>query len=304
MHLLPRLVQTHLRSHLPGRTRVTLALAARSPALQHVPVVVDGARPLFLDLRDASNHDLFRNSPHAKAPWQQATDAVLQRVLRPGDTVFDVGANRGLYSVSMAATVGASGRVVCFEPNPALLPGLRHTVSATPWMTLVPVALSDEDGSATLFVGENHEMGSLADWTLERSGAETMHVDVPVARLDTLLAAGAVPRPSVIKIDVEGNELKVLRGATALLDCEDAPILVYESNVYAAVKATGQPASAATAFLMDLARPGYRCMFVWHWGLLTRLQRGQLVHGDILAVPASRLDCLPSLGSQDMLELT
>jgi FkbM family methyltransferase len=303
MGLLSRLVHAHLRSRLRGKTRVTLALAARSPELQQVPIQVNGARPLFLDLRDASNHDLFGHSPHARAPCQWTTDAAYRHLVRPGDTVLDVGANRGLHAVSFATMVGAGGRVICFEPNPALLPCLEKTVAATPWMTLLPVALSDFEGSATLFVGASHEMGSLGNWVAERSGETTGQVTVRTARLDTLVAEGAVPRPDVIKIDVEGNELRVLRGSAALLNREDAPVLVYEANLWAAPIATGEPSTAATGFLLDLDQPQYRCFFLWDWGLVTRLERNQLVHGDIVAIPAARTERWPSLVSEGMYEL-
>jgi FkbM family methyltransferase len=282
---------------------MTLALATRSRQLQEVPIVIPGARPLFLDLRDASNHDLFKNSPHARTPWPWMAVAVLRQVIRTGDVVLDVGANRGLYAASLAARVGPDGRVFCLEPNPALLPGLESTVAATPWMTLLPLALSDTDGSTTLFVGENQEMSSLADWTAERSGRPTQQVPVATARLDTLISNATVPRPHVIKIDVEGNELRVLRGSLDLLNREDAPILVYESNVFAAHKATGEPATAATTLLLDLERPRYRCFFLWDWGLVTPLDRGQIVHGDILAIPASQTDRWPALIAEGMSEM-
>ena len=171
-------------------------------------------------------------------------------------------------------------------------------------MTLSTVALSDADGSATLFVGDNHEMGSLGDWVAGRFGETTREVPIAVRRFDSLIADRSLPRPDVIKMDIEGNELRALRGGCASLNREDAPILIYEANVFAAPIASGQPVTAATTFLLDLPLPGYQCFFLWHWGLVTRLQREQVVHGDIVAIPAARADRWPALVAQGIYEFT
>ena len=77
--------------------------------------------------------------------------------IRPGDCVWDVGANVGLYSEVFAAAAGPSGKVISFEPSPAcaamLEERLRDRAMGASWET-VPVALSDEDGEAWLSVAE------------------------------------------------------------------------------------------------------------------------------------------------------
>src|SRR5262249_55317389 len=151
----------------------------------------------------------------------------LRTVVRPRDVVFDIGANRGLHADLLAALVWPEGRVACFEPNPALLPSLVRTSAGTARMTLLPLAPSLAGGRCTLVVGTNHEMGSVGNWVERRSGELTRQVPIRTARLDTLLADGTVPAPDVVKIDIEGNELRAFCGARALLDRTDAPILVY-----------------------------------------------------------------------------
>jgi FkbM family methyltransferase len=280
---------------LRGQTRLTLALARRFAALQLAPVAIAGARPLFLDLRDAMNHDIYRDTPYQQSPVEPSEVALLRRLLRVGDVAYDVGANRGIILVQMAGAVGASGRVIGFEPNPALLPALRHTVAATPWVTLAEVGLSDTAGDAVLYLGENHEKGSLGDWVSDLHGETTRQVPISLRTLDALVAEG-LPRPDVIKVDVEGNELRVFRGARTLLDREDAPIVLYEANVYAAPHATGEPANAATSFLAtECERARFRFFYVWPWGLLTPTEPSVLVHGNVLAVPAARVERWPDL---------
>jgi hypothetical protein len=85
----------------------------------------------------------------------------------------------------------------------------------------------------------------------------------------------------------------VFRGARSLLDREDAPVLLYECNLFAAPEASGEPAPAATEFLASLRKPHYRFYTVYKWGLLTYLQPGQIVHENILAVPAARAERWP-----------
>jgi FkbM family methyltransferase len=303
MPSIAHLVRHFLRTSLRGRTRLTIALARHATALQRAAVQIIGARPLFLDLRDPSNHDLFRDAPYSKAPWEWSTAAAFQQLIRPGDVAFDIGANRGLHAVVIASLVGQGGYVACFEPNPSLRAALAITVGATPWMELFPVALSDRDGEAPLFVGANHEMGSLGNWVAARTGETTQAITVPLRQLDSLVREGILSRPDIMKVDVEGNELRVFRGAHELLDREDAPIIIYEENLYAAPNATGESASAATAFLLALSLPRYRCYYLWEWGLVTRTAPGQILHGNLVAIPKSRRSRWPELESSEYTEL-
>ncbi len=126
---------------------------------------------------------------------------------------------------------------------------------------------------------------------------------VAIRRLDALVGDGTVPRPDVIKMDIEGNELRAMRGGCSIFDREDAPIVVYEANLWAAPIATGEPATAATHYLLGLARPRYQCFFIWSWGLVTRLEPNQIVHGDIIAIPAAKVDRWASLVSRGFDEL-
>jgi FkbM family methyltransferase len=234
---------------------------------------------------------------------------VLRTLVRPGDVAYDVGANRGFLFAQIASLVGPTGRAVGFEPNPALLTALRRTAASTPWMTLEEVGLSDTAGVADLHIGASHEKSSLGDWLRDHDGEHTRRVPVTLRRIDDLVAQG-LPRPDVVKVDVEGNELRVFRGAREVLDRADAPILLYESNVYAAPYATGEPANAATRFLArECAQAEFDFYFVWPWGLVTPIAVEsdtdvQLLHGNLLAVPAARSDRWPELKKYEFLDLS
>jgi FkbM family methyltransferase len=136
--------------------------------------------------------------------------------IQPGDCVWDVGANIGLYSELFAVAVGPAGKVISFEPASAcvaILEGrLRESATDASWQ-IVPVALSDNDGDAWLSVraGDTAARNHLA------SCEDVSTVAVKAVRAESLLALG-YQAPAVVKIDVEGFEGEVLDGMGSLLD--------------------------------------------------------------------------------------
>jgi FkbM family methyltransferase len=157
----------------------------------------------------------------------------MRKVVRPDDVVFDIGANIGVHSVALSKMAGPRGRLCVFEPNPELLPQLRLTVEGLGNAKLYPFALSDKSDVSTLFIPENAEMGSLANWTAERDGAGEIHtINCEVRRIDDLISNGDIPLPDFIKCDIEGAELMAFKGANAALDRIDAPIILFEANIH------------------------------------------------------------------------
>ena len=171
-----------------------------------------------------------------------ATEALL-KVLRPGHVVFDVGANIGYYTILASRRVGPSGRVLAFEPVVRNLSFLyRHVVlNRATNVTVVPMACSDQNALAVLVSGTNCATGHLAGDQPVNSmhGAEyvaTVTIDEMVRR--TSLA------PDIMKIDVEGAEEEVLRGAADTLASAGPAILlsVHSESLR----------SSCTAFLLAL----------------------------------------------------
>lgn len=141
--------------------------------------------------------------------------AMLTRI-RPGDCVWDVGANIGLYSELFAAAVGISGKVVSFEPSracTAMLEERRGDARSNASWQIVPVALSDKDGEAWLSVGG----GGTSPGNHLASRDEASTVQVQTARGDSLVTTGYAA-PAVLKVDVEGFEGEVLDGMGPVLD--------------------------------------------------------------------------------------
>jgi len=158
--------------------------------------------------------------------------AFTDRFARPGAVAVDVGASWGLFSYHLARKVGSSGTVFSYEPHPVNRPVLEKLAEARPSVRFRPVAVSDTSGSADLQVpvfGHRHvtAQSSIAHGFDGQRGVRVEKVTVPTVCLDDeLLADGKVRRVDFIKIDVEGHEVSVLRGAGALLRKYLPPMLI------------------------------------------------------------------------------
>ena len=157
---------------------------------------------------------------HRARILDQSTElALIRRHTKPGDLACDVGANKGSYLYWMSRW---AERVVAFEPQPGLASYLRTLADGLPLRNVMieQKGVSDHSGVLTLYMPSvNSPEASL----VPIEGAQK--VDVPVVSLDDYFAAGE--RPAMLKIDVEGHELGVFRGADRILH-EDRPVLLFE----------------------------------------------------------------------------
>ena len=159
----------------------------------------------------------------------QSSLGLLNRLVHPGDVVVDVGAHRGVYTDRLARLVGPGGHVYAFEPNPdswrileAVKGGLQH-------ITLQAIGLSDHAGAATLYRPRPKGVRVDAMSSLSTPGDRSALAYDPVAvQLDSLDAvlAGERRRIALIKVDVEGHELAVLRGGELLIRASQPSILI------------------------------------------------------------------------------
>jgi len=163
-----------------------------------------------------------------------ATEPHLQKAIRryvsPGDTVYDVGANIGYVSLSLAKRVGVHGQVVSFEPLPQNLESLKNNIDINELanVRVMEVAASTGAGDAIMRVAENLATASLV-W--HRNVTTAREIIVKTVSIDELVEKGAFGLPRFVKIDVEGSEGEVLQGmrrtiATAkpvlFVECSDA----------------------------------------------------------------------------------
>jgi len=151
------------------------------------------------------------------------TQTALWSLVHPGDLVVDIGANRGLFSLAASAAVGPRGRVIAIEPNPAeasiLKRDLERNMIAN--VKVIGVGLSDREGIMTLHVPAGNS-GEASFGMLPYP--DEFAIDVPVKVGDRLLDK---EHPSLIKIDVEGFEVRVLRGLEETLK-RARPIVITE----------------------------------------------------------------------------
>lgn len=154
---------------------------------------------------------------------------VLRQVLKPGDIVFDVGANLGLLSLLTAKLVGPAGHIHAFEPNPELCRLFEATVlhNSLTNVTLHPFALGASEGSLNLHIPTSN---SGAASLIHTSRPDTYVRSVPVKRLDDVTFQEPILKIALLKIDVEGFELEVLKGAQRILENIHPETILFESN--------------------------------------------------------------------------
>lgn len=142
---------------------------------------------------------------------------LFEKHLKPGGTLFDVGAHAGYYTLVASGLLGPEGRVIAFEPEPGNLKHLRRHVELNDCanVTIIASAVGEKEGTARFEYGTGTGTGRVSC-----AGA----LEVPLTTLDLHRdkAAGAC----ALKIDVEGGEAAVLRGGLALLKAEKPVIFL------------------------------------------------------------------------------
>lgn len=155
----------------------------------------------------------------------------IKSILKPGDTAFDIGAHKGGYLNLMRKCVGPGGLVVGFEPQVNLYNYLTSFSRLKRWsnVTVEHLALSDTEGKATLHIPVNKVkqdsspgatlLNSIPEKNIKRTEA------VKIQTLDHYIGRHQL-KPVFLKIDVEGNELNVLKGGQELLHSIKPKILI------------------------------------------------------------------------------
>jgi FkbM family methyltransferase len=161
--------------------------------------------------------------------YEPELQAALGEFLRPGSTVYDVGANIGYITLMMAHHVGPSGRVFAFEALPANVERIQKNVALNklPNVTVVSAAVIDKNAPVTFYVHESVGMGKAAGSAGRREQRYKAEISVPGLSLDEFVYGQGNPAPEAVKMDIEGGELLALPGMIRLLR-EAHPILFLE----------------------------------------------------------------------------
>jgi FkbM family methyltransferase len=163
--------------------------------------------------------------------FEEAETAFVQKFLRAGMTVLDIGANQGFYTLLAAKCVGALGKVIAFEPSPRERKALRWNLRVNGCRNVVveELALGNEprETEKPLYVVQGAQTGCNSLEPPAEAGATSV-MSVRVTSLDGYLAARQVKRVDFVKLDVEGAELSVLQGSRKLLEGRPRPVLLAE----------------------------------------------------------------------------
>lgn len=202
---LGKLVNPIIVALLPKTVRLpegTLILNEQDPA-------VSGA--LAFGVFEAYESDLFRSA------------------VKPGDTVVDIGANIGYYTVIAAGIVGSTGKVISFEPAPENHAVLMKTIGANTFTHIRPEkkAIADREGVLSLNLYESNKgKHSLVKDASDAKGFSST-VDVETLTLDSYTAKNGIDRVDIIKMDIEGAESLALAGMPNALKQARAVFMEY-----------------------------------------------------------------------------
>ena len=178
---------------------------------------------MVLDLYKPTQREIYCSYKYEK----KITNLVF-KALKKDDVFIDVGAHVGYYSLLSAKIVGAKGKILCFEPNNDNFKILNENISLNKFNQIkyFEIGLSDYNGEAQFYINPFNDGGSsLTKFTYP----ELELVTIKVAKLDTLIKDIALNKIDLIKIDVEGHQMKTLKGMEYTLQ-KFHPKIIVEFN--------------------------------------------------------------------------
>jgi len=223
--------------------------AGLTPADRYAVVRLDKGFRMNLDLADPEQLKVY-----FYGHYHERYEADLVKRLLSGDDVFwDVGANVGYFTLVAATALANRGQIVAFEPGKNAYARLVANLAVNPYRNIqtYPVAVTDREGEAVL-----HLLGDIADTSASLYPADQAQAGQEVCRtvaLDHFLQSEGLRPPDLIKLDAEGAELAVLKGAAGLIN--DSPPLWLMEMEEKNLRAAGASKAAVAHFLTGC---GYR----------------------------------------------
>jgi FkbM family methyltransferase len=193
-----------------GKVRAVKVLGPYLIALEPSEIVAYDSITMELDLQEFVQQYIYFNvyEPHVK--W------LLRSLLEPGKSFFDIGAHVGYYTLLAAHAVGPKGVIHSFEANPGTFELLSKNVRRNDFgrILLNRVALTDMNGEVRFCIDEIRPASS----SLSGKGADRLtELSVPSVTLDSYIESNSVTMLDLIKIDIEGGEVRVFRGGQETL---------------------------------------------------------------------------------------
>ena len=227
MNILARMIRAYTFNSpiRKGKGRLSdLALGLSRHLPSEILVSLPDGRRLYVDPRSIMYRHVY-----FIGEYERFISNLVRQIVKPGDVCVDVGANIGWHTTLLRSVAGDTGRVHAFEPMPNMFQLLDKNVALLTESRNVIVnniALGDENTSVALhvFAGLTEGQSSISD--MGRSDFETF--DCRMATLDSYLNQHGNPDITFAKVDIEGAELMMLRGAEALFKQKTPPMLIVE----------------------------------------------------------------------------
>lgn len=214
----------HACPRFRGRDRL---IGAITKSISEKPVVLSDDIKMLLDPAEWIQQEIL-----IRGATEPATLALLQKLSLPGATIVDVGAHVGHHAIKAAMAVGGLGRVLAFDPQPYNADRIaRHAaLNDLPQLLTCCAAIGSYDGYVKLPLQSDRDRARLS---LHSAGPsdETSLFEVPLRRLDTVLSEYGAVSVQVLKIDVEGYELEVLKSLGQYLgECRNIILEMLDSS--------------------------------------------------------------------------
>ena len=183
-------------------------------------------RRILIDTRNIQNYSIVTHGFYEKGvAW------AIEKYLKPGNTMIDVGANIGFFTLLGNHIVGPKGKVYSLEPNPDIFELMKSSVHINafrPRSVRLNMAAFDETGTLELtWSAAKHGGGRLR--TTDKIKPDEKSAEVKTEKLDNLIKTEDLP-VDLIKIDTEGSELYALKGAREILDKSPGCVIITEWN--------------------------------------------------------------------------
>ena len=277
MPLLQYMIRALRNSILPrGWAPALMMLGKFMPSLRKYRAKLSNGDFLFVDLTQSMCFGYFF---YGELPHEPATQQILKRILAEGSVFIDVGANIGYFTRMASHLVGHSGMVYAFEPLPEAYTLLMDNTQDLSNVKALPFAAADSSGETELYAHRSGDRSSLL-------AVDPMRVvKVKKVTLDSLL--NEVSRVDLVKIDVEGSETMVLKGAKQLFrKCH--PIVLFEYLDSPEARSLAQKDDFET-FFSSIPEADYTLFKVNNISPETRLLlRHDRAGGYLLAVPSDK----------------
>ncbi len=264
---------------------IRLATTLFGRKFEDVITLPDGRRFYINVISTVKEHLFFFNK------YEDYETQLVKKIVKAGDTVFDVGANFGWYTIIASKLVGSSGRVLAFEMVPNIVKEFERNIELNHLernITIENIALGENTGTIGYFYSEDQEMGNFRSDLLLKGSRALVTGNSKMMTLDDYVELNSINKVDFIKCDIDGAEVLFLRGARKTIETK-RPVIIMEVNERAQ-KAQGH---SCREIFEELERVGY-AFFSLRFNLKPIGASGfrRNFKDNILCLPADKLDLL------------